>query len=247
MSVTSSDIVVYASQNMPEDDTTISGGAIDSGVRVVFTDIVATDTIQATGSASDSGTLTITGRNAAGAVVTESLGLSGTTIVSGTQSFERILKVFNDEAASGTITLQDATTDANIGSIYANESGFRRPYYGATANAVGGGDKTLYEKVFVANNNSVNALLSTSIAEVSSGLYTNIDFALESTIKDTTSATDRTTAPTGVGIYGVGPSGIPGTDLNPLEYEGMWLKFSLTAGTAAANSYYQFTVDGSST
>ena len=39
MSVVASDIVVYASQNMPQDDLSTAGGAINSGIRLVFTDI----------------------------------------------------------------------------------------------------------------------------------------------------------------------------------------------------------------
>ena len=38
MAVTSSDLVLYASANMPLNDNNTSGGAINSGIRVTFTD-----------------------------------------------------------------------------------------------------------------------------------------------------------------------------------------------------------------
>ena len=47
MSILAQDIVFYASENMPTDDTLPAGGAINSGVRVVFTNIVNTGIIKA--------------------------------------------------------------------------------------------------------------------------------------------------------------------------------------------------------
>ncbi len=248
MSVVASDIVIYASQNMPEDDTSTTGGAINSGVRVVFDDLTANDTLEAlSADNADSGTLTITGRRADGAIVTDSFALSGTTLVSGSQTFERILVVDCDAVATGDITVRDASGDVTVGTIYENESGFRRPFYDATAEAAGGSAKTLYEKVFVKNNNTVNALLNASITEVSSGIYTLVTFGLERTLDSENSVANREAAPTGVPAYSNGPSGIPGTNLDPLSTDGMWLKFELAAGAAAQNSYYQFQVDGTTT
>ena len=88
MSVVASDIVVYASQNMPQDDLSTAGGAINSGSSLVFTDIETNSVISAfSDDNSDSGTLTITGRDAAGIIVSENIALSGTTTVSGSQVF----------------------------------------------------------------------------------------------------------------------------------------------------------------
>ena len=91
MSITEQDIVIYASQNMPTDDASLAGGDIDSSVRMVFTDITSTGTIAAQSSnATDSGTLTVTGRNQYGSIFSESFPISGTTAVSGSEVFERI-------------------------------------------------------------------------------------------------------------------------------------------------------------
>lgn len=247
MSVTASDIVIYSSQNMPTNDTDTSGGAINSGVRLVFDDIVATDVIKASGAVQDSGTLTITGRSSAGAIVSDTLSLSGTTLTTGTQQFERILVVAYDSVATGTITLRDASTSANIGQIIATESGFRRPFYAATAEATGGSDKELYEKGYLMNLNTGTALLSAQVSEVSSGLFAKVAFALEDTLASTQSVANRLAVPTGTGPYGTGPSGVPGTDLNPLGYLGVWLQLDLNAGDTAQNSFYQIQVSGSTT
>ena len=47
MPIVAADIIAYGSASMPDDDTpTGIGGAIDTAVKVVFTDISATDTVE---------------------------------------------------------------------------------------------------------------------------------------------------------------------------------------------------------
>jgi len=247
MSITASQIVMYTSQNMPVDDATTSGGAINSGIRVVFDDIAATDVVEASGAAADSGTITITGRKSDGVIATDSFALSGTTIVSGSQQFERILIVAVDAIASGNIVLRDAGTNTTIGTIPVTESGFRRPFYDATAAAAGGSDKELYEKIFVMNTNSTLALLSATVTEIASGIYAKTAFALENTYASTQSVATRVTVPTGTGPYSSGASGVPSSDITALNYLGIWLQLDLNAGDAAQNSFYQLQVNGSTT
>lgn len=248
MSVTATNLVFYASQNMPQDDTSPAGGAINSGVRVVFEDIPITGTITAySNNVADSGNLTVVGRNNAGVIVSDIFGLSGTTPVSGSQVFERILSVQSSAVATGNITIEETVSNSGIGTIYANEQGFLRPFYDATAEPFGGSNKVLYEKIFLKNNNPINALLSASITEISSGVFSVVDFGLEKVQQYGEFVANRTTAPTGVTSYGDGPSGIAGTNLDPLSYQGVWLRLTLNAGTAATNSFYQLRVQGSTT
>jgi hypothetical protein len=183
MSVTASDIVIYYCENKPTTDLTTAGGAIDSGVRATFTDIAATDVVE------------ISGTNA--------------TLVSGSQSFERILSVYNDTTANGNIIVRDASTDTTIGTIFANESGFQRVFYDATANAAGGANKTLYDKVFIKNNNTTTALNNVTVTEVAVGLSSVVQFGLENTKQSSETTLNRTNAPTGVSVFGSGSSGLP--------------------------------------
>jgi len=115
MPVVSTDIVAYGSAVMPEDDTTTNiGGAIDTTTRVVFTDIAATGTVGVYSSdATDTQNVTITGRDSSGVIVSETLTLNGTTKVSGTQNFERILKIVLSAAAAGTVTVEDNQATPN--------------------------------------------------------------------------------------------------------------------------------------
>jgi hypothetical protein len=68
---------------MPSDDTSTSGGAIDTLRRIDFTQIARTTPSEAVSSAAGdtTQTLTITGRKADGSIVSETLTLNGTTIV----------------------------------------------------------------------------------------------------------------------------------------------------------------------
>jgi hypothetical protein len=246
MAVAGTNIVVYAAADMPTSDSATTGGAVDSGIRVTFTDIIATDQIEVvSASASDTQNMTIAGRAADGTSLSETITLSGTTVVTTSSSFERVLSATLVSAAVGTVTVRDADTDEAIASIPQYESGILRPFNSATANAAGGAAKTLYEKCFIKNNNASSALLSTTVVEVSSGLYTIMTFGLEDSLNSIQTVTDRTTAPTGVtGGFGSASSGLPVTNLTPTDSNGMWLKLELAAGASAQNSFYQFQVNG---
>lgn len=250
MSVVASDIVVYGTQNMPQDDLSTAGGAINSGIRVVFDDIQLNSIIySSSSSASDSGNLSVTGRDAAGILISESIGLSGTSTVSGSQVFERIIACSVDTVAVGDISVSGGIpsgvpTKTSIGTIYSNESGFQRIFYDATANSLGGSDKTLYEKVFVKNNNSTTALQAATITEVSNGLYNIITFGLEKSLNYDESVANRLNAPTGVTSYGDGASGVAGSNLTALDAQGVWVKLFLANGSSSQNSFYRLQVEG---
>src|SRR5688572_19064095 len=80
MPIAETDLVAYGSANHPEDDTSPSGGAIALTRKITFTDIAATDSVEALSSnAADTMNLTVVGRAANGTIVTETKALTGTT------------------------------------------------------------------------------------------------------------------------------------------------------------------------
>ena len=255
MAVSSSDVVVYGSQNMAEADNAIQGGAIDTAKRVVFTDLEANDSVKIVSTAGDTGTVTITGRGSTGAIVSETLTLNGTSSVAGSTTFQRILKIVC-ASHSGIITVQDVSDSTNIVEIESSVTEIRRPFYNVSADTVDGSDRAFYEKVFVKNNNGSSSLLSASISEQSDGVDTAgsgfVDFDLEIAKNDANTSTNRITAPAASGMLNSGTfdsssKNVPGTDLGPGDSIGVWLKLSLPKGTAAANSTYTLRVTGSTT
>lgn len=111
MSVTPNNLVFYGSANMPTADGTTTGGAVSFSTRIGFSDVAATGTVNyVSSSASDTAaTITITGRDGAGTIQIETKTLTGTTPVSGTQSFQRLLQ----GATGGTTAVGDVAAISN--------------------------------------------------------------------------------------------------------------------------------------
>lgn len=111
MSVISPNLVFYASANMPTTDGVTTGGAVDFTKRVMFTDVATAGTVNyVSSSASDTATtLEVFGRDATGVLVNETKTLTGTTPVSGSQSFERLLEAL----AAGTAAVGDIAAISN--------------------------------------------------------------------------------------------------------------------------------------
>lgn len=255
MAIASTDLVFYASASMPEDDSTTSGGTIDRDTRIVFTDISADDTVEIVSSAVGDTTqgVTITGRRADGVIVSEAETLNGTTAVTTTQSFERILKVVMNSDATGTVTVRKQFDNVTIGAIPPGERGFRRPFYDATAYATGGGTKTLYEKIILANNHTSLSLLNATV-EATSDPSAILSFRLEDARNDNNSTTNRLTEPTGMDANSWDdseksvPGGYLGDATTSTEDEiGVWLRLSLSESETPGESSYTLTVSGSST
>ncbi len=250
MSVSATDLIVYGSANMPEANGTTSGGAIDTTIKIVFTDIAATDSVEFVSSnAADTMNITVYGRTAAGAITSETKALTGTTPTAATTAtFERILKVVLASAAAGTVTVRRATGDTTIATMEAGITSVRRLFYDAAADASGGSSRSFYEKVFVKNTNGSTTLTNAQVAEQADPTG-NITFDLEDAVNDNNSVADRlNTAPTGMlGSFDNTTKSVPGNALAAGASIGVWLKLTLAAGTAAAKSTYTIRTTGTTT
>src|ERR1700742_3981552 len=151
MSISSSELKLYQAANMPEDDASTTGGAIATGGKVEFTDISSTGTIDYVSDGADTRQVTVTGRDATGAIVAETKTLNGTTPVPGSQSFERILSVVpSASSGSRTITLTQHSGGATLVTVEPNYTSVRRMFYDSASGASG---IDRYEKFFWQNNN----------------------------------------------------------------------------------------------
>lgn len=251
MSVLAADIIIYGAANMPEDDISLTGGAIDTATKLLFTDIAATDTVKLQSTnAGDTMNVTITGRDAAGAIVSEVKALNGVTLTTATtQTFERILKVVCASTPAGTVTITRTTGGTVIGTIEGalGITTIRRMFYNSSADASGGSTRNYYEKGFIKNTNSTNALLSATVAEQSDPTG-KVTFDLEDAVNDNNSVANRLAAPTGMlGAFDGTTKSVPGTNLAAGAAIGVWLKLTLAAGDSAAKSTYTLRTAGSTT
>lgn len=255
MAVTATDIVVYGAANIAETDGVTQGGAIDTTVRYVFDDAtlanLLNDTLEVlSDNAGDTTqTVTVTGRDATGSIVTEVFNLDGTNVQNGSQTFDRILKIVKSASTTGTVTIRKATGDTTVGDMEPALIELRRPFYNVSADVSGGSNRAFYEKMFVRNNNATNSLLSAVVKENADTL-SKITFDLEDAQNDNESVASRLdTAPTGLssGVFNDADKPVPGTDIAPSGAIGLWLKLDLTAGDAANTGTYTIEVAGTST
>jgi hypothetical protein len=254
MSITANELIVYGSANMADGDTTTNiGGAIDATIRVVFTDISATDTVEILSSNAGDTTQTVTvyGRNAAGELINEAETLAGTAVQTTTATFERILKIVMSATATGTVTVRKQSDDVTIATLEPGVTEIRRPFYNAAADAAGGSARDYYEKVFFKNTNGSLTLTSAVISEQAdpSGFIT---FDLESTLNGTdTNGTGNTRqtvgALTGYTFDNNNKNVANGQNLTSGSQQGVWLKLSLSAGTAADNTTWTGRIAGNTT
>ncbi|HEV2100539.1 MAG TPA: hypothetical protein VGR45_16670 [Stellaceae bacterium] len=120
MSVTPNNIVAYGSANMPEADGVAVGGAVDFTKRVAFYDITPAGTVDVvSSSASDTATkMQVQGRDSTGVIQTPAtVTLNGTTPVTGSQSFERLLCAVITGTITGSFPLTNPGGTAAVGDV----------------------------------------------------------------------------------------------------------------------------------
>lgn len=244
MSILNTDLVAYASANLPADDVSTSGGAIDTTRRPVFTQLTANAIIAAVSDGADTRTVTVTGRDSTGALVTDSFALTGTSEKDGVVVFERVLKIeLSATDASRTVTVKQGAAGSTIATIPPTEIGFYAlfQFSASSTSAI-----TRYEKLFWKNNNG-SLTLNAAQVTLTADPATKITIGLASTVGDSGSVTNRVTAPAGVTFVGVNTAqSVPGSALAPAAAIGVWIKESLAINDAAQRQTFTTQLSGTS-
>ena len=248
MPVVDTDIVVYGSANMQETDTGTQGGARDAATLIVFAELIGgntTITVVSDNAGDTTQTLTVTGRIADGSITSDIISLNGVTPAVGAVTFERVLKMVLSASASGTVTVTETTGAETIVAMPTGVTTVRRPFYDVSADVAGGSARTYYEKIFFENSNAVSALTNATISEQGGTVASNIDFALEATLDGSDTATNRVSAPAAGYTFDSNTKNVANSqNHSPQTAQGVWLRLSLAAGTAAANGNYQLRESG---
>jgi len=265
MAVASSDLVVYLSANRPEDDTSTSGGAIDTTMRLL--DRSNTFNLNAgsgdqidlvSDAAGDTQNCVLAGYGTDGSWIEETITLTGMTNVQSTNTFLHLLKVELASAATGTVTVAEynAGSPSTIFTIPATEKGAAALFLKATAEAAGGSSKDFYEKVFYENTHATDALTS-GVVWLSEDEDAELTMDCEKSGDVTTTdgnetTTNRVTEPTTGGTYAWGEHATEGAghdigdaedgNLVADEGQGIWVKLTLAAGRTP-EAPVQFTLD----
>lgn len=235
------DIKCFASGNMPEVDTTISGGAIDTTTRVEFTDLAANDTLEVlSSSAADTMNLSVVGRNVGKTIASETKALNGTTVVAFTTTLERLLKATLASVAVGTITIRRSTGGATVATIAPGQLKVSRLFYDAASEA---SPTTRFEKIFFRNSHGVDTLSEASVV-LSADPGATIRIGVASAKSDSVSVANRKTSP-GVTFVDDGVSqAVPSGLLAAGETIGVWVEMARAANAVAIKNTFTVQLSG---
>ena len=243
MSVLTTDLKAYQSANMPEDDASLSGGAINTNGLVSFTQMEANDMLEAVSdNAADTMNMTITGRDAGGAIVSETLALNGTTVVPfPANTLERFLKAVLATGPAGNITIRRSAVGPLVATLTAGQTSVRRLFYDSASEA---GAVIRFEKVFKKNENATDTLNSAAV-KLTADPSAVIRIGCATAKDDSGSIANRRATPAGVTFVDDGISqSVPTGILAAGETIGVWIEQALGAGAAALKSSFTIELSG---
>lgn len=136
-----------------------------------------------------------------------------------------------------------------------------RPFAGVAADIVGGSTRTYYEKAFMLNTDGTTALTSSTLTKQTDpgGLYSTstveLDLAPCTALNDTNTTTNRQTVPsTGVGTFSSGaapqsitPAQQTAASNTAAQAQGFWMRLTIGAGAAPANTSFDLRPAGNTT
>jgi hypothetical protein len=242
MPIVAADLIPYMCVNVPDDDIATNGGAIDTVGRPTFTQLTANALIAIISDGADVRQLTIEGRNAAGAIVTEVLTLNGAVEVVGAITFERILKLTLD-ATSGTrtVTVKQGAGGATRATITPNETK-RWAHFKRSASE--SGIVIRYEKHFWKNIHGTLTLNSAK-TRLSADPAARIRVGVHTSKGDTVTTANRKTAPGGITFVDDGvDQAVPGDTLEAGSQIGLWIEQNLPASDPAIRNTFTTQISG---
>lgn len=243
--IAASDLIPLGSLNRPENDVDTGGGAKDVDHRPSPMTLAAADVLEilSDNAADTTQTVTITGRNAAGGIISDVQTLNGTTPVTMTGTFERVLKVVMSADAVGIVTVRRDSGGATVDTIPVGERGFFSHFQRSASES---GATLRYEKDFWLNNHGTLTLNSAEL-ELTADPSSKIRIGGAPSVDDSATVTDRKTSPAGVTfVDDAVAQGVPGGELLAGEAIGIWAELGLDADDAPLKSSFTTQLDGTS-
>lgn len=244
MSILATELIAYGAASVPTDDTSTTGGAIDTTSRPAVTQLTANARLAFVSDGADVRTGTAVFRDATGLLVTEVITLNGTTEVLSTATAERFIS-FTLAATSSTrtVTVKQGSGGTTLCTVAVNET----KRFISFANAVSAGTtKIRYEKVFWKSTTATLTLNSANVTLTSDPSAT-IQIGLDTAVNATTSAANRLTAPVGVTFSDDNIAiSVPGGVVAAASAIGTWIQQMLGANAAPAKSSYTTQLAGTS-
>lgn len=237
MAITSAELKAYGATSRPETDVaTPVGGAIDTASRPNLAQFSANAVAYVESDGADTRTVTVYGRDAAGALQSDPIVLNATTPVAGAVTFERILRVtLSATDGARTVLVKQGSGGTTRATILPNEDASFGMFIASQSEA---GATTRYEKIFWKNTNGSSTLSSAEVT-LTADPDSKIQIGIETAVDDTVTITNRESVPANPTFVDDDVAqAVPGDELAAGEAIGTWIEFSLGAGAAALKSSF---------
>jgi hypothetical protein len=245
MPIAASDLVAFNAASRPQDDTSPSGGAIDTAAQPTLTQFTANAVLAAVSSGSDTRTLTVKGRLPSGAISTETITLNGTTEVTTNTVWERILTVTLGSASPTlTVTIKQGAGGTVVGTLGPNITSLNALFINSSSDP--NTSTTRYEKIFWKNTHATLALTSADVT-LTADPDARITIALAATVNDSGSVANRLTSPGLTFSDDNVVLSVPGGSLNPGSAIGVWIAETLPAADSVHRTTFTTRLRGFTT
>ncbi len=245
MAILSTELICFGCASRPTDDTSTTGGAIDTTLRPVFTQFGASAVLALVSDGADTRNVDITGRNAAGELVSETKALNGTTEVLSTNTYERILSVIA-QTTSGTrvVTLKQGSGGSTIGTIPLNEKGVYALFINSKTPA--SSSTIRYEKIFWKNTNGTLTLTSAQVT-LTADPSSKIRIGVAASLNDTATVSNRVTSPGVTFVDDSVAQNVPNSqNLTAGAAIGTWIEQTLASADSPVKSTFTTQLSGNS-
>ncbi|MGH9886144.1 MAG: hypothetical protein ACREBE_11480 [bacterium] len=244
MPIATTDLVFFSVASVPVDDTSTSGGAIDTASRVALTQFGANAVLALVSDGADARNVTIIGRLASGVVDTEVVALNATTEVLSTKTWERIHSiVLASSSGTRTVTAKQGSGGSTVATIVPNETTRHIQFQRSTSEA---SQAKRYEAQFGKNIHGSLSLLNAQM-KLTADPQSKIQIGVAAAVNGSTSVTNRKTSPGVTLVDDNIAQNVPGTNLAAGDAIKVWIEQTLGANDAAQKSTFTLELSGSTT
>lgn len=238
MPIVAADLVAYGPANLVEDDTSTAGGDRVVARRPNLDQFSASAIphIESDNAGDTTQTVTIVGRNAAGAKISEVQTLNGTTPVAFTNTFERILKVTKSATTTGTVLVKQGSGGTTRVTLAPAELISFAFFIDASSDP--SAQKDRYELIYWQNTHGTLSLTSATV-DLTADPASKILFKMHTAVGNAGTITNRKTSPGGTFLDDNNPTSLPGDgNLDAGEYIGVWINQRLSAGDSPVKNSF---------
>ncbi len=231
MPIVAADLIPYSPASVPEDDTSLTGGAIDLLTSSELVQLTGNSVCAVISDGADTRTVTITGRVPAGDIQTDAIVLNGTSEVVGPKTFERILKVVMSAGdGSRTVLVKEGSGGATKCTFEPNKTKRHILFYNSASEA---SQVIRYEKLFWKNTHG-SLTLSEATMELTADPAAKIEMGVAASKDDTATIANRKAVPGGISFVDDNvQQNVPNQELLTGETIGVWIKQTLAAADTA--------------